>query len=220
MNAAPDMPSAGICDANEIALVGLRAALEAATIPVFATARTRMAALALAGRSRGCVVLVDVDLDGAGDVVAAVSAAGGTAIATGTSGEPAALFRALRWGASGYLTKDLPLRAWTEAIRAAGRGEAPITRSMTGALVEEFRMLAARTPSAELLPSDRRLTRREWEVLELIAQGRTNRGVAGDLSISVQTVRTHVSNILAKLEAPNRSAAAAAYHRLHPLHTV
>jgi NarL family two-component system response regulator LiaR len=56
-------------------------------------------------------------------------------------------------------------------------------------------------------------------VLELVAQGRTNRGVAGDLSISVQTVRTHVSNILAKLEAPNRSAAAAAYHRLHALHT-
>ncbi|HEY0387109.1 MAG TPA: response regulator transcription factor [Gaiellales bacterium] len=219
MDTAPNTPSAGICDANEIALAGLTAALQAASIPVFATARTRMGALALAGRARGCVVLVDVDLEGAGDVVAAVSAVGGTAIATGTSGEPAALFRALRWGATGYLTKDLPLHAWTEAICAAARGEAPISRSMTSALVHEFRALAARTPSAELLPSDRRLTRREWQVLELVAQGRTNRGVAGDLSISVQTVRTHVSNILAKLEAPNRSAAAAAYHRLHALHT-
>ena len=56
-------------------------------------------------------------------------------------------------------------------------------------------------------------------MLELIAQGRTNRGVAGDLSISVQTVRTHVSNILSKLEAPNRSAAAAHYQRLRAIKT-
>ena len=74
-------------------------------------------------------------------------------------------------------------------------------------------------PMVELLPSARRLTQREWEVLALIADGKTNRSVACDLSISVQTVRTHVSNILAKLEAPNRSAAAAKYQQLQTVRT-
>jgi DNA-binding NarL/FixJ family response regulator len=132
----------------------------------------------------------------------------------GTTGEPDALFAALRWGAIGYLTKDLPLRTWVEAVRAAHRGEATISRAMTGLLIDEFRTLACAPSAGELLPSDRRLTKREWQVLELIAEGKTNRHVAGDLSISVQTVRTHVSSILAKLETPNRSGAAARYQRL------
>jgi DNA-binding NarL/FixJ family response regulator len=99
-------------------------------------------------------------------------------------------------------------------VRAAARGEATISRAMTGMLVTEFRALASVPPSGQLMPSDRRLTKREWQVLELVAQGKTNRNVAGDLSISVQTVRTHVSSILAKLETPNRSGAAATYQRL------
>jgi DNA-binding NarL/FixJ family response regulator len=65
-----------------------------------------------------------------------------------------------------------------------------------------------------ILPSERRLTRRELDVLECVARGQTNRNVAMELSISVETVRTHVSNILAKLEAPSRTAAAARYHQL------
>ena len=124
------------------------------------------------------------------------------------------MFRALRWGAAGYLTKDLPIDAWVQAVRAAIRGEAPLSRAMISALVAEFRNQESRMPMVELLPSARRLTQREWEVLALIAHGKTNRNVACDLSISVQTVRTHVSNILAKLEAPNRSAAAAKYQQL------
>ena len=66
----------------------------------------------------------------------------------------------------------------------------------------------------KLQPSDARLTSREWDVLTRVAEGKTNRAVAGELFISVETVRTHVSNILAKLQAPNRSAAAAKYHQL------
>ena len=223
MDEALDTISVGICDSNEIALAGLTAALRAASINVFATAAVGPSAMAVANRSKGRVVLVDIELegsrDGAGTIISAVASAGGIPIATAVSGDPTLLFHALRNGARGYLTKDLPVRAWVEAIRAAARGEASLSRSMTTALVEEFRALAEGQPAAQLLPSDRRLTRREWEVLELIAQGRTNRGVAGDLSISVQTVRTHVSNILSKLEAPNRSAAAAHYQRLRAIKT-
>ena len=208
----------GICDSHEIAVAGLRMALADHGIDVFATAATRTAALALAGRSRGRVVLVDVALPGGPDaaqqVITAVVGAGGVPVAMGVSGEPELLFGALRWGAEGYLTKDLPIRAWVEALRGAQRGEAPISRSMTRALVDEFRSVSASGSPGELLPSDRRLTRREWQVLELVAEGKTNRSVAADLSISEETVRTHVSKILTKLETPNRSAAAARYHRL------
>jgi DNA-binding NarL/FixJ family response regulator len=85
---------------------------------------------------------------------------------------------------------------------------------MTTLLVQRFRDDASRLTLPAILPSERRLTRRELDVLECIALGHTNRRVAAELSISVETVRTHVSNILAKLEAPSRSAAAARYHQL------
>jgi DNA-binding NarL/FixJ family response regulator len=81
-------------------------------------------------------------------------------------------------------------------------------------LVHRFREDQGREQVAAILPSDRRLTRRELDVLRYVAQGHTNRRVAAELSISVETVRSHVSNILAKLEAPSRTAAAARYHEL------
>jgi len=207
-----------ICDSNEIALTGLSSALAAHGLPVRETARDGERAAALAARSAGVVVLVDVGLrpapDAAESVIRSVTAAGGIPVAMGVGGELDRMFEALRWGAAGYLTKDLPIDAWVQAVRAAIRGEAPLSRAMISALVTEFRNQDSRLPMVELLPSARRLTQREWEVLALIADGKTNRSVAGDLSISVQTVRTHVSNILAKLEAPNRSAAAARYQQL------
>jgi DNA-binding NarL/FixJ family response regulator len=94
------------------------------------------------------------------------------------------------------------------------RGETPISRAMTAVLVHRFREDHAREQVAAILPSDRRLTPRELDVLRCVAQGHTNRRVAAELSISVETVRSHVSNILAKLEAPSRTAAATRYHEL------
>jgi len=85
---------------------------------------------------------------------------------------------------------------------------------MTAVLVQRYREDAGRMPVAAIMPSDRRLTPRELDVLRCVAEGLTNRLVAAELSISVETVRSHVSNILAKLEAPSRTAAAARYHEL------
>jgi DNA-binding NarL/FixJ family response regulator len=211
-------PRIAICDSNEIALTGLRSALTAHGLTVVATAGDGRRASALIAGCRGSVVLVDVGLrpapTAAESVIRAVSEAGGTPVAMGVDGDPETVFRALRWGAAGYLTKDLPIDAWVQAVQAALRGETLLSRTMVAALVEEFRSLGGTVPMAELMPSARRLTHREWDVLALIADGKTNRLVASDLSISVQTVRTHVSNILAKLEAPNRSAAAAKFQQL------
>jgi DNA-binding NarL/FixJ family response regulator len=207
-----------VCDAGEISRVGITRSLARHGLEVIAEADDRAAAVRLARSGRAAVVLVDLGLPPAPEaafaVVAAASDAGVIPIAVGVEGAPEGLFAALRSGAAGYLTKDLPSSAWAGAIAAAVRGETPISRAMTAHLVQRFRDGLAAEPVAAILPSDRRLTRRELDVLRYVAQGHTNRRVAAELSISVETVRSHVSNILAKLDAPSRTAAAARYHEL------
>jgi DNA-binding NarL/FixJ family response regulator len=207
-----------VCDAGEISRVGIARSLARHGLDVVAEAADRAAAISVIRSGRAAVVLVDMHLpprpDAAAQVLGAAHASGTIAIAVGVEGAPDDLFAALRAGAAGYLTKDLPSSAWAGAIAASVRGETPISRAMTTLLVQRFREDAERMALPAILPSDRRLTRRELDVLECVARGHTNRTVAAELSISVETVRTHVSNILAKLEAPSRTAAAARYHQL------
>ncbi len=207
-----------VCDASEISRVGIARSLARHGLHVIAEVGDRAAAISIVHSGRAAVVLVDMHLppkpDAAADVLAAAGAAGMIAIAVGVEGTPDDLFAALRLGAAGYLTKDLPSSAWAGAIAASVRGETPISRAMTTFLVQRFRADADRMALPAILPSERRLTRRELDVLACVARGHTNRSVAMELSISVETVRTHVSNILAKLEAPSRTAAAARYHQL------
>ena len=167
---------------------------------------------------RNLVVLVDVALrpapDAAESVIRAVTDAGGIPVAMGVGGDPETIFRALRWGAAGYLTKDLPIDAWVQAVRAA------FARRGT-AVPDDDRRAGRGVPQ----PGEHRADGRAAALGAAADAARVggadaDRGrqdqprVASDLSISVQTVRTHVSNILAKLEAPNRSAAAAKYQQL------
>ncbi len=207
-----------VCDAGEISRVGIARSLARHGLDVVAEATDRTAALRVARAGAATVVLVDLNLPPAPEaafaVVAAARDAGAIAIAVGVEGAPDGLFTALRSGAAGYLTKDLPSSSWAGAIAAAVRGETPLSRAMTAMLVARFRDDYEREPAAAILPSERRLTRRELDVLRCVAKGYTNRRVAAELSISVETVRSHVSNILAKLEAPSRTAAAARYHEL------
>lgn len=218
MGRASTAITVAVCDASEISRVGITRSLARHGLDIVAEASDRISALGVARSGKAAVVLVDMNLppapDAAFQVIDAATASGTIAIAVGVEGAPEGLFAALRAGAAGYLTKDLPSSAWAGAISASVRGETPISRSMTTLLVQRFREDAARLALPAILPSDRRLTRRELDVLECVARGHTNRGVAMELSISVETVRTHVSNILAKLEAPSRSAAAARYHEL------
>jgi len=207
-----------VCDAGEISRVGIARSLARHGLHVVAEVGDRAAAISAVRSGRAAVALVDMHLppkpDAAAQVLEAANASGTIAIAVGVEGTPDDLFTALRAGAAGYLTKDLPSSAWAGAIAASVRGETPISRAMTTLLVQRFREDADRMALPAILPSERRLTRRELDVLECVARGHTNRSVAAELSISVETVRTHVSNILAKLEAPSRTAAAARYHQL------
>jgi NarL family two-component system response regulator LiaR len=101
-------------------------------------------------------------------------------------------------GAISYLLKDARPEALTQAIRDAKNGRGTIDSTAMRALMER---------REDGTGSD--LTAREREVLALLARGLSNKDIAGRLTLSVGTVRLHVSNILSKLDAPNRTTAAA-----------
>ncbi|WP_210725745.1 response regulator [Arthrobacter silvisoli] len=113
---------------------------------------------------------------------------------------------AIEAGASGFLLKDAPPEELLEAIRTVHRGDAVIAPSTTRRLLDHVApLLRARTPEQNgHAAAVERLTARERDVFELIAQGRSNPEIAGDLFLSEATVKTHVGHILAKLEARDR----------------
>jgi DNA-binding NarL/FixJ family response regulator len=109
-------------------------------------------------------------------------------------------------GACGYLLKDAPVEQILAAIRAAAAGESHLSPRIAANILEHVRA----SPGKPELPGEARaeLTERETEVLRLMAEGKENPQIAEELFISVQTVKNHVSNILAKLEVENRVQAA------------
>jgi NarL family two-component system response regulator LiaR len=113
------------------------------------------------------------------------------------------LLPAIEAGAAGYLLKNVQPSELARAIRAAARGEAIIDPSAAARLVQ-----ALTTNSTQRAAEPERLTRREHEVLELIAGGRSNKRIALELGISEKTVKTHVGHVLAKLGVSDRTQAA------------
>lgn len=122
---------------------------------------------------------------------------------------------ALKSGASGYLLKEMDADSLVEAVRVVSDGGAYIHPKVTHNLINEFRRLASgsnrRSRSGYSEVEYRKplhiLTRRECEVLQLIADGKSNRGVGEVLYISEKTVKNHVSNILQKMGVEDRTQA-------------
>jgi two-component system, NarL family, response regulator LiaR len=113
------------------------------------------------------------------------------------------VFPAIRAGALSYLLKSVSLEDLTEAVRRAARGEATLSPRVAARLVQELN--AAPREMAHLYAS---LSEREREVLGLIASGMSNAQIAERLVISERTVKSHVNNILAKLQVADRTQAA------------
>ncbi|MFQ5859482.1 MAG: response regulator [Anaerolineae bacterium] len=116
------------------------------------------------------------------------------------------LFEAIKSGAHGYLLKKLEPDELFEMLRGVSLGQAPISRFMAAKIMHEFSQLAKR---ANTEPGAQLLTDREREVLQLVAQGLTNKEIADRLVIAENTVKNHLKNILAKLHLENRVQAAA-----------
>lgn len=114
------------------------------------------------------------------------------------------LFDAVKSGAQGYLLKNLEPQALFGTLRGVVRGEAPISRVMAGRLLDEF----ARQSRGPEQPGLAELTGREAEVLELVAQGQSNKEIAAGLALAENTVKNHLKNILEKLHLENRVQAA------------
>lgn len=117
------------------------------------------------------------------------------------------VFAALRAGAVGYLLKDVSSERLIEAVRAAARGESALEPSVAAKVVARFVALDDR-PVTSTQPLVVPLTDRELEVVRLLAQGRSNREIAATLFLAEGTVKNHVTNVLAKLEARDRTQAA------------
>ena len=133
-------------------------------------------------------------------------------ILTGADDDDEIGLHALRAGATGYLSKDLDIDALPRALEGARSGEAVISRRMTKRLIEQMRK--APDAIAGMRPVRSPLTPREWEVLDLLRAGRSTDAIADDLVLSIETVRSHVKNILRKLDVRSREDAVAAAERM------
>jgi DNA-binding NarL/FixJ family response regulator len=116
--------------------------------------------------------------------------------------DPTALFDAMQAGASGFMTKTAPLQELIRSTRAMLRGETIVPPAMLGHLLSQ--LIETRSEQNSVMRRLSRLTRREREVLALLVDGADNDLVANRLVISPETARTHIQNILGKLDVHSR----------------
>ncbi|MGD9100895.1 MAG: response regulator transcription factor [Anaerolineae bacterium] len=124
------------------------------------------------------------------------------------------VFDCIRAGAIGYILKDAKSDTLAEAVRGAVRGESQIDPAVARKVLTAFRHLDTSAPDDQStsqrenkLPPLERLTEREQEVLDLLAEGLSNKEIAARLTLSEGTIKNHVSNILSKLHANDRTQA-------------
>jgi two-component system, NarL family, response regulator DevR len=178
-------------------------------VVVCAEASTAREAVATAARALPDVVVMDVRLqDGSGieatrDLRAARPQ---TAVLMLTSfADDEALFASIMAGAAGYVLKQIRGEELVRAIRAVGAGQHLLDPAVTKGVFERLRR------GKRLLQDEKlaRLSAQEERILSLVAEGRTNRQIAGELGLAEKTVKNYVSAILAKLEVARRAEAAA-----------
>jgi DNA-binding NarL/FixJ family response regulator len=203
-------PRVLLADDHPPTRAGVRMALERGGFEVCSEVATAQDAVEAALRERPDVCLLDVNMPGGGASAASniTSRLPHTVVLMLTvSREGDDLLESMRRGASGYLLKDMNPMKLPEVVRAAMAGEAPLPRRMTGFLIEELRHDEhhRRPPVTE--DGRAELTKREWEVLDLLCDGAGTAEIADRLFLSRVTVRRHVSAILRKLGVSSRDEA-------------
>jgi DNA-binding NarL/FixJ family response regulator len=197
-----------LADDHAVVREGLRVFLELQEgIEVVGEAADGEEALALAQRLRPDVILMDLvmpRLDGIAAMRELRQRLPDTRVIALTSFlDDERLLPAIEAGAAGYLLKDVEPAELARAVRAAKAGEAMLNPAAAARLVDAVAQGATPAPARR-----ERLTRREQEVLELIAGGRSNKRIAFELGISEKTVKAHVGRVLAKLGVSDRTEAA------------
>jgi DNA-binding NarL/FixJ family response regulator len=195
--------------ADDQALVrrGFRLILEAEPdIEVVAEAEDGHQAVDAVRRLRPAVVLMDIQMPGLDGLEATRRILGdpgnqARVLILTTFERDDYVFEALQIGASGFLLKTAPPEDLLTAVRVVARGEALLSPSVTRRVIQEVTRHQRRPdPSPDL----DRLTQRELEVLRLVAEGLSNAEIAARLYLSEATIKTHTSNVLAKLGLRDR----------------
>jgi NarL family two-component system response regulator LiaR len=204
-----------IADDDPYARMVIRDALERAGAIVIAEARDGRQAVELTLQHQPDVVLMDVvmpELDGImamrliqrrlpEQIVIMLANAG--------SDDDELGLVALRAGASGFLSKDLDVEALPRTLDALRQGQAAISRKLTLALIARLRATPM-SGSSGVRPVKSPLTAREWEIIDLLKESKTNEAIARELVLSPETIRSHLKNILRKLKVRSRQEAVAA----------
>ena len=201
---AAAQPTVVIVDDHELFRAGVKAELEG-LVEVRADAGTVEAAVAAILRERPDVVLLDVHMPGGGGVEVIREVARDRPaqrfLALSVSDAAEDVIAVIRAGARGYVTKSISGAELAEAIGRVRDGDAVFSPRLAGFVLDAFH---GEIPAAEIDPELDQLTRREREVLRLIARGYLYKEIALRLDISPKTVEAHVSAVLRKLQLSSR----------------
>jgi DNA-binding NarL/FixJ family response regulator len=193
-----------IADDQPLMRTGFRTVLEATgAITVVAEAENGEEAVAAAEQYTPDVILMDIRMPGMDGIEATRRLRRHKVLVLTTFGLDEYIVEALRAGASGFLTKDVPRQELVAAVRAVANGDAVLSPAVTRQLLDRVagRLPAVRDAAPDGLSS---LTEREREVLQLIAAGLSNAEIADALVVAEPTAKTHVSNLLGKLGLRDR----------------
>jgi DNA-binding NarL/FixJ family response regulator len=193
-----------IADDQPLMRAGFRAVLEATgEMEVVAEASDGLEAVSSAKASRPDVILMDVRMPNLDGIEAIKRLPHHRVLVLTTFGLDEYIVEALRAGASGFITKDVPADELVRAVRVVAAGDALLTPAVTRQLLDRVaRRLPA--PVSATPAALQELTEREREVLELLARGMSNAEIAESLIVGEATVKTHVSNVLMKLGLRDR----------------
>ena len=199
-----------LVDDHDLFRTGLRSLLEEQGVEIVGEAADGSQALRMTMELTPDVVVMDLNMPGMNGVeatrqVTARSPLTRVVVLT-ISDHDDDVLDAILAGACGYLMKDASIGELMAGIRAAAQGESLISSHIAGKVLQRVRATSAQPQIAAQIQSE--LSDREIQVLKLIANGKDNAMIAGELHISPKTVKNHISNILMKLQIDNRIQAA------------
>jgi DNA-binding NarL/FixJ family response regulator len=211
---APSRPAENLrvllVDDHDLFRTGLRNLLEEQAVQVVGEAGDGVQAVRMVRELAPDVVVMDLNMPGMTGVEATrqvTSQAPLTRVVVLTiSDQDEDVMNAILAGACGYLMKDSSIQELMQGIRAAAVGESLISPHIAAKVLQRMRATGTSEQDAATIRAE--LSDREIEVLKLIANGKDNAQIAGELHISPKTVKNHISNILMKLQIDNRIQAA------------
>jgi DNA-binding NarL/FixJ family response regulator len=199
-----------LVDDHDLFRSGLKTLLEEQGFDVVGEAPDGETAIRLADELTPDVVVMDLNMPGLSGVETAREISSRSpltrVLVLTISADDSDVLSAVMAGACGYLLKDASIEQLVAGIRAAAAGESLISPRIAAKVLQLLRTRSTSPDAAERIRAE--LSERELQVLRLIANGKDNACIAGELFISPKTVKNHISNILMKLQIDNRIQAA------------